>query len=436
MKERSVLLLILALALGLRLMYVGSISARPIDSGGDEPDYDRLALNLASGRGYIDTDGHATSRRAPLTPAFFALIYTIFGHNIAAVRIAQALISALTCSIIYLSGKDIFSRKVGLLSAGIAAVYPSFIIYTGMLLTETNLIFLLVSAVYFLLRKNGSASVNYFLSGLLFGLAALSRPSILPLPFVIFFTLLLFRPTALRAVSGKALILIAAMLITISPWTIRNYHVHKKLVLVNTQLGYSLLASYFHDPKTGYTFHNYELLNKVTKGITSETERSSVLTKYTVAGVLREPFKFIKLLPVKLLWFWEPFDGKDCGFASSYNVVYGLVFLFFLFGLAGSRMMWKELLPIYAAVGYFSIFITLVLYGCGRYRLQIEPFIIILSSYGLFWAAERRRASRVISITAAIGLIFNLLFFLFDNNIKKISKKAANILGYSAFPKK
>ncbi len=429
MKEKIIIILILIVALGLRLLYINSVLDNiPVS---DEKDYNELALSLSSGKGYVYPDRGPTSRTAPLTAAFFALVYMIFGYNIIIARIAQALVGTLTCFIMYVLGKQIFNEKVGLASAATAAIYPSFITFSGSLFSETLLIFLLVMSTYLLLKKDGILSMNSFLSGLCFGLATLSRPSVILLPLFIFFMVAFFKKGASRETSKKILIVTVTMFIVIMPWTIRNYRVHKKFVLVNTQLGYAILASYLY-PDRGFGFQDAELQDRLTKGIDSEVERSRVLTRYTIDNIMKNPYKFIRLIPLKFLWFWEPFGGKDYGLGFSYDIIYGGVMLFFLFGLVGSRAIWKDLLPIYALIGYF-ILVSLVFYASRRFRMQVEPFIIILASYGAFWTIERWNKNRLIRMVLIIGLVANLSFLFLADNLKTFSKKVANFFGYHTF---
>ena len=48
-------------------------------------------------------------------PLFLAFIYLDLGHSYVAVRFAQAMIGALICIIIYLLGKQIHDKKIGLI---------------------------------------------------------------------------------------------------------------------------------------------------------------------------------------------------------------------------------------------------------------------------------------------------------------------------------
>jgi len=293
--------------------------------------------------------------------------------------------------------------------------------------------------VYFLFKRRGQRIVNYSLSGVLFGLAALARPAALLLPLVLIFIpdfgnrpgCQRPRARAVKQMFKKFLIVITAMVLIVIPWSLRNYRVHKKFVAVNTVFGPVLLASYFY-PDTGFGFTNHELQAKLDEDLGNEVEQSEVLVRYVISNVAKRPFKFIKLLPLKFLWFWEPFGGTEYGLGSSYNIVYGLSFLFFLFGLFGSRKVWRDALPLYVAIGYF-VMVSLVFFGSRRYRMQAEPFIIILASYGVFWAAARWKRNKLLRLALITGVIVNVLFLFLADNIKAFSKKTAGVFEYNAF---
>ena len=59
----------------------------------DEGRYDEVGWSLASGQGFR-LEGELTAYAPPGYPAFLALIYAIFGHNLAAARLAQCLAGA------------------------------------------------------------------------------------------------------------------------------------------------------------------------------------------------------------------------------------------------------------------------------------------------------------------------------------------------------
>lgn len=82
-----------------------------------------------------------------------AVIYMIFGRNILAAQSFCAVIGAATAPMIYYCAKKIFNNlKVARISALSIAIFPSFVIWSGQLLKDGLIIFLLVAAMTMVLQ--------------------------------------------------------------------------------------------------------------------------------------------------------------------------------------------------------------------------------------------------------------------------------------------
>jgi hypothetical protein len=132
--------LIFVVALCIRLLYAVPQAELPaINNMGV---YDQLAMGLVEGTGYVsELEPHFHSLRAPGYPIFLAAVYSTFGHHIGAVMVLHALLSALTCVLIYRIGLEVFGRRVGLLASVLCVVDPAMIHWSAILVTETLFIF-------------------------------------------------------------------------------------------------------------------------------------------------------------------------------------------------------------------------------------------------------------------------------------------------------
>jgi len=119
--EWKVLLSIFGISLIMRLLY---IILMPTVVFGDATIYDSLAIGLIEGKGY---EGGVGSFLPPGLPFFLAAIYYVFGYNPQIACIFQAFFSSFTCIVIYYIGKTVLNKKIGVISATIAAIYPIFI---------------------------------------------------------------------------------------------------------------------------------------------------------------------------------------------------------------------------------------------------------------------------------------------------------------------
>jgi len=268
MKKLSIVLVVF-LALSMRLLNAFFL---PWQGGdlivSDMKGYDRAAVALLEQRPlsvhtaerYLFHPLGSDTYHPPGYYYFLAAIYAVAGHSYLAVRIAQSLLGALTCVGIFLIGKELFGDTAGLLAAAAAAVYPPLIFYTGVLLTETLSMFLLIATVWLLLRYSRQPSRYALLSvaGLLLGCAAITRSIlIVTVPFILLWLLLIADrwlgwPTATR----KALALIVPVIAAIAPVTLRNYQIHERFVLISTNGGVNFFLGH-----GGTQRHKNELRN-------------------------------------------------------------------------------------------------------------------------------------------------------------------------------
>src|SRR5574342_307857 len=188
MFKKSFAFRIFMVALVLRLIPV--ILARGLGIGLDDMfQYDMLARSIVSGNGYrwyaqedlsllasfVDFDlstvkeydpirGVPTSFRAPLYPAFLALVYFFSGTGFTrffAARLAQAiLLGAPLAPLTYFVSKKLFpppakirSERAARIAAWVVACYPMLLIYPLGLGTENPFFILLLISCFFLLSS-------------------------------------------------------------------------------------------------------------------------------------------------------------------------------------------------------------------------------------------------------------------------------------------
>ncbi|MCE7861791.1 MAG: hypothetical protein DYG86_18645, partial [Chloroflexi bacterium CFX2] len=228
--------------------------------------YDMLARSLASGNGfrwyaqedvsllepYVDFDlssasgydpdyGVYTSFRAPLYPAFLALVYSISGLEFSrffAARLAPVvLLGAPLAPLTYFVAKRFFSfpavntEKIARLSAWMVACYPILLVYPLGLGTENLFFVLLLASFLFLLKIIESPSaLSFLLSGMFLGLTALTRSVVIPFAGIaIVYLLYHYR--------AKAVTALFAFILVVAPWMVRNSLLHHKLTGIETSLG-------------------------------------------------------------------------------------------------------------------------------------------------------------------------------------------------------
>jgi hypothetical protein len=362
---RSFPLRIYLIALILRLIPI--FLTRGLGIGLDDMfQYDMLARSLASGNGfrwyaqddlkllasYVDFDlstakgynpelGLYTSFRAPLYPAFLAIVYFFSGMDFSrffAARFAQAvLLGAPLAPLTYLVARYLFfppnapesasyaggearnrlarnrrsltppdapesasgvpshgMEKTARIAAWIVACHPIFLVYPLGLGTENPFFVLLLSSFLFLLKAIGQPSTFHFLlSSFFLALTALTRSVILPFAFLAFFVLFfLYR--------RRAFIFLFAFLAVVFPWAIRNSLLHQKLTGIETSMGYNLYLGYHPQGNGSFIFGpSLDLLT-----IMDDAERDRIGAQKALEFIRSQPERFIPLAVNRLGFFF------------------------------------------------------------------------------------------------------------------------------------
>ncbi len=336
---------IFLLALLLRLLPV--IALRQMGIGLDDMyQYDMLARSLVSGNGYrwyawqdlqawtpyvtfdltgVDYDparGVPTSFRAPLYPAFLALVYWIAGTGpgrFFAARLAQTLLGAALAPLTWSLARRLLPadspevarrrERAAVLAAWVVACYPLLIVYPLGLATENLFFTLILFSLLFLLRAaEQPALLNFLLAGLFLGLAALTRSIILPFAGLAFLWLWFAgRPVGQPGKAVKsfshirgALLTFLAFLALVVPWAVRNSLLHHKLTGIETSLGYNLYLGYHPRGDGSFVFGpSFDLIP-----ILDDAERDRLGTTRALEFIRAAPERFLPLALNRLSFFF------------------------------------------------------------------------------------------------------------------------------------
>jgi 4-amino-4-deoxy-L-arabinose transferase-like glycosyltransferase len=206
--------------------------------------YENTAINVIRGQGFLAPEGR--SYNPPLYPLFLAGVYSVFGlRNYLALKMIESLIGALTCGWVYLLGLTLFGRNAGRLAGFIAIFYPFLVYYTGVVLSENLFTFFLMagSVCLAVLAQQGFRWRYALGGGILLGLATLTRPMTLALPAILVVWAMLTFPARQQRTWFTAVVVSLALILTVLPWSIRNYIIHHQVVPVSTRDGIAFWGS-------------------------------------------------------------------------------------------------------------------------------------------------------------------------------------------------
>lgn len=243
MPERKRLALVVILVLA-ALLRVAAIAA----DGGYSPrndafEYDYYAHSIAAGDGYPESgylrQGGPTAIRGPGYPYLLGGVYAASGESRTAGRLAGAALGVLAVFLVYLIGRRIWGRRVGLIAAGLAAVFPPLVLLSRELWSEALFLPLALGAVLCALefRRRGGELRWAAGAGALCGLALLTRntaaPLLVAIPLGAIVAPFRFTLEKLRA----PLVVLGVAALVVAPWTIRNLAEFGQLVPVTTSTG-------------------------------------------------------------------------------------------------------------------------------------------------------------------------------------------------------
>lgn len=240
------LALIAAVGLGARAYVVANPVANPAD---DSHAYFALSKSLYEEGSFGGPSFRDSSDWSPGAPLLYAAsFYATGGAREGTARIVEALLGVAAILVVFALGNRLGGRWAGLLAAFAVAVYPPFIHSTGELMSEPPAILTLPAAVLaFLWASEQERPRAWLLPGLLFGLTAMFRPEYLFVgaAFVVLAAIRLGMARGWRPGLAGAGLALAALLLPIVPWTVRNVDVLGRVVPISTGSGKALYVGTF-----------------------------------------------------------------------------------------------------------------------------------------------------------------------------------------------
>lgn len=374
--EKTFLKLIFLLSLAVRIAYVVRLSPQNLSL--DSYDWINIAENIAAGNGFADT------WRPPGYSVFLSIIFLLFGKSVVIIRIINSVIGGLTCVTIFFIGKKIFSSAAGKIASLLLCFYPYLIAYAGDLLSETFYTFLISIAVFFILICVEKPNLkNSIITGIIFGVTALVKATILP--FFLFACGWLWWKTKKIKTGLYAGIF---TLITISPWTLRNFIHYDRFILISPGYQSLWIANNDHTmiletsgERDKPMAENYVTprQQEILKLPRMESER--IFKQEAIDWIKNNPGKFKWLVKRRLIHFWRLYPMMAYKWQKIAATVTSGIYipLCFVGIILSIKNFSKTSLLIFLFIVYTLVHLPFAV--VLRYRVPIDPYIIILASY-------------------------------------------------------
>lgn len=361
-----------------------------------------LAQRLLTGNGLSSPFGGTTGPTALLAPgypAIVACIFRVFGSFTFAAAIAimalQLLFNVATVWMIMHVAEQCFgARAANLAGAFWALSLP--LLWMPTIFWETSLsTLLIVSMIAWALRYERSPRLlSWALIGASCGLALLVNPALLLATLSILGWAAWQTRTTFRY---SPLLGLLILLLVYAPWPARNARVFHSFIPMRTTVGFELWvgnragATGFLDESQFPLFNQHEFEGYVAKGEVAYMRDKSMLARAYIRG---HRLEFLRLSGVRCLRFWTG-TGSENG-----SVVFAIhAILTTSLGLIGLWRLVKErrfklallfLLPM--ALFPLPYYIT---HAEFRYRLVIDPLLVILAGYAVSSSSLHRREREV-----------------------------------------
>jgi 4-amino-4-deoxy-L-arabinose transferase-like glycosyltransferase len=398
-----------AFALRLAWVLVYGRANPPDRSINDTTFYQYTSASLAHGDGYTGLTGEPTAGWPPGFPFAVSLLYRVFGERLSLALALNVVLATASVVLLYLVAERVFGRREARVAGCLLAILPGPLYMTGLFLSETSFIFMLVGFLALLVLLPERAWKPLVL-GVALGLSALTRGEgflMLAIPLVTWLGHV-DRGVWLR----RAALLVVAMALTVAPWTIRNAVVMDAFIPVSNNANWTLASGHSPDANGG----EVETPPEWTTADMDEAEGARAVRTKSLEWAVDNPLKELGLIPRRLLALNQGSGGSIGGWlnagpryqwelGSSSIVVFtalGDAFGYFLLlatlaslAVVGVRSLWRRHPAMQGILAYLAIVLAnycVVYYGQWRYRIPMEPLMILVATPLLVRAWDRRAA--------------------------------------------
>lgn len=331
------------------------------------------------------TDGIFTSDlHMPLYPVILALTNNSFFTVFFDISLSLGL-----SIFIYLVTYELTkSFKISLLSFFISSFYPFFIFYSVAKLTEITFIFLFMSGLYFFLKE------KFYYSFFLLILSTYCRGTYDYLYPLLFAIILVLKNYNFKLIGITLIKYFLVYVILMSPWWYHNYLKYDQFVRLNLSTGHLLYSGNNPLNKSGGGVGNKDIsksdvdlsiFDHINNPIKKELSQKNMAIDY----IFENKQKTMKMFVVKFIRLWRvtPYaeDYQNIFYKLTSYLSYGLLFfLTILFFITKTFSKYKLLSVLFLTKFLYLSLIHAITISSIRYRLPIEPFIIIIGSTYIF----------------------------------------------------
>lgn len=416
------------------------VGKAPDNICGDALVYHDGANLLAQGEGFISPvrllydDGvrYPSADHPPLYIVYLAGWSSIGLDSVLAHQLASVLLGVVSVALVGLLGRRLVSERVGLIAAGLTAIYAYIWVNDGLVMSET--IAITATAALLLLTYRfltAPTRWNLIWLGVVTGLTVLTRAELamyvpIVLPFVVWWALgSRIRDIRVdwrrlwKAWLGRTAALFAITVAVISPWVIRNLLTFEKPVTLSTGLGITLTYA-----NCDATYHG-EFIGSWSfpciKPAPNEADQSLdevILRKRGIDYIKAHLDEVPKVVAVRVLRQWNLFrptqqlqlDVWDDRPLWVSRIALTQYYLLMPLAAVGAWLLHRRMQRLWPLLSMYVIvtFTAATSYGATRFRTPAEVATVVLAAITLDrvlqWLLDRRSGGATAPVPSPHGV--------------------------------
>jgi len=390
----AILIIFLATCIGVSLYYGNDLLLGSLEKmDNDDVKYLRSANTLLeTGKLTYGDPEKSTVFIMPGIVFVLAPFVKIFGMvgAITPFRIFSALLQTASLYMIFLIVRKMFGSKSALVALILSAIYIPNIYVTTLMLTEICFLFFFMLLSLIIVHGLDKKELKYYIAGgIVWGLAALFRPSIGLFPLVIL-GMWLIKKYTIQEMFKFGLAASVAFVLVMSPWWIRNALVFNKFVPFTLSTGNPMLQGMFIKNQVDDNIIDAALDGEKVQYTGDEIKDNEIqmdmakkIFKYTMTT---EPLKYLHWHTIGKIvvnfyqgFIFKPLFGLNYPQMIFQHLIYVLMAIIALIISAVYKYKneWKWF-AVFTLV-YFTV-VHLPFLAYSRYMFPVIPFVIMLAS--------------------------------------------------------
>ena len=368
-------------------------------------DWPDTAVYLQTGHALLSSGFMSSTNYMPVYP----LAISLTGHG--GIIPVQLVVSAFSAALVQVITFDVFgSRQAALFSGLIAALYPPLIFYANMRLTETLYIALVLMAFASFYRG------AFLVGSISLVVSILTRPSLdLLAPLLVVAFCVARRETGPSTIARRLALYGLVYVALMAPWWWHNWHLYHVFVRLDLAMGNLLIIenSDLFD-RVGLDFEALAPAWERFYGISDPIARDRAMVDAALDYIRNNPVHWLWRCVDRFVRFWSFVPGSQSRMVNVVSIMTTLpvtaLAILALVRLVHFPAKWIRspvenaapgkaedvsiraetapgvrrllpVLPILVLVAYLTAVHT-VTHGIPRYRLPLEPFLIVLAGFG------------------------------------------------------